>query len=214
MYYIIQGKNMKKIFKLTLLLTLLSNLLMAEILFDLNEQHFSNSLDGDGVLTKYSLPNVYVTTELRYSNSNAKYYPLSLGSTGGYRDSSFDIEFKSPMDNMRMSFDISFSLHNKVHTIQFIDTNGKVVTLGLRKAGNGFNFDGQKENLSLANDERIIATIKKTNNEFYININNSQLVKTYTVTGFSKLKFIKIDILGDIGPSVLSSLIKSFILLL
>ena len=194
---------MKKLLKFTLLVTLLTNLLTAEILFDLNDQHFSNSLDGDGISAKYSLPNVYITTKLKYENDR-----YSLRYTD---DASFDIELKNPLNDVRISFDMTYnfstSSYAEVHNIQFIDVDGEVVTLGLSGVGRGFNFDGHLSDLSLDYAERVIGTITKNGSEFEININNGDLVRTYTVARFSRLKFIKFDVLYDSGKDILDGII-------
>lgn len=194
---------MKKLLKTTLLFTLLTNLLTAEILFDLNEQHFSNALDANGVVGKYSLPNVYVTTQLRYDNGRYKLY--------GANNSSFDIELKNPLNTVNVSFDIEYNLNSnsygKIHNIQLIDINGEIVTLGLSGIGRGFNFDGHESDFTANGRTRILGTIRKTGTEFEININNGDLVRTYTVSRFSKLKFIKFDVLYDTGDDILDGII-------
>lgn len=183
---------MKNLFKSLLLLVLFSNALTAEILFDLNAQNFSNALDAKGVAGKYDLPSVYVTTDLKYDNN--KY------STYSNNDSSFDIELKEPLNTVMFTYDMQFSFDRELHVLQLIDVDGNIVTMGLSKQGNGFNFDGHESDYPLDGTKRMIIEIRKTGTEFSINLNNGDLERTYTVATFSKLKFIKLDVLKDNYP--------------
>jgi len=179
---------MKKILKSALLVTALTNLLTAGTIFDLQAQHFSNSNDGDGVAAKYDLPNVYVSTALKYING---FYTLVSTST-----QTMSVELKSPPANWSVSFDMSYYLNNQTHPIRFTSDTGRTITVTFKyyyiflngvKIYNGSSLDGS---------EAVTGTITKSGNTVTCTIAGF-VTKTITVSDFSNLKFVNVSLLHD-----------------
>ena len=180
---------MKKLLQSALLLTALSSALTAGTIFDLTAQHFSNSLDGDGVGARYDLPNVYVSTALQYTSG---LYALTSSDT-----QTMAVEIKTPPSNWSVSFDMSYFLSNDVHPIRLTSDTGKTITVSFFYNGialNGVNIYTNYDYLE--GTTAISGTITKNGNTVICQIAGF-VTKTITVSNFSKLKFVNVSLLRD-----------------
>ena len=180
---------MKKLLKSTLLLTALSSALTAGTIFDLSAQHFSNSLDGEGVGARYDLPNVYVSTALKYTAG--LYTPTTNRAT-----QTMAVEIKTPPSNWSVSFDMSYYLYTKVHPIRLTSDTGKTITVSFAKRKISLNAESISEPTNFYYRKEITGTITKSGNTVTCQI-AGYVTKTITVSNFSKLKFINVSLLLD-----------------
>ena len=181
---------MKKLLKSALLMTALSSALTAGTIFDLTAQHFSNSLDGDGVGARYDLPNVYVSTALKYIGG---YYAVT-----GYNTQTMAVEIKTPPSNWSVSFDISYFLSEQTHSIRLTSDSGKTIIVAFRY--NQIYLNGKviyTDQNTLEGRAPVSFTISKSGNTITL-ITNLKTEKI-TVSNFSKLKFLNISLLRDEG---------------
>jgi len=173
---------MKKLLKTALLLTAFTNLLNAEILFDLHAQHFSNVKDGNLEFGRYNLPKVYVSTAAK------NYY-------GSYETKDFIVEMKSPPAIWSVTFDLRARLYNNTRTLSFVADTGKTISVTFKY--NKIIFDGYEQSVSyMANRASISGTLTKEGNQVVLRV-NGYYKRTATVSNFAKLKLVKIPLSND-----------------
>jgi len=177
---------MKKLLKTALLATALTSLLTAGTIFDLSAQHFSNSLDGDGVGGRYDLPKCYVSTALKYVNGS---YNLTNGAT-----QNMAVEIKTPPSNWSVTFDMSYYLYDDTHQVRLTSDTGKTIIVAFRY--NQIYLNGTV----IYNDSNVLegrtpvsCTISKSGNT--VTVTTGLKTKAITVSNFSKLKFVNISVL-------------------
>ena len=166
----------KKALKLTLMLVSFSNLLTAEILFDLHAQHFSNVKDGDLEFGRYNLPKVYVSTAAR--NYHGVYF-------GG----DFKVDIKTPPTSWSVTFDLRAKLDTS-RTVKFISNDGTTipVTFGYYN----IKFMGTETSVSkMTHHASISGTLTKKGNQVVLRVNGSYQGEA-TVSNFPKLKKVEI----------------------
>ena len=180
---------MKKILKLTLLLATLSNLLVAQTIFDLSAQHFSNSIDAEGKGARYNLPKVYVSTALKYVDG---IYALTTSA-----GQPMDVEIKTPLSNWVVSFNMSYDIYDHIHPIRFTSDTGKTIIISFR--WNEIYLNGtrvlQDENL-LEKITNVVGSLSKNGNSVTLSV-NGYLTKTINVSNFAKLKFVSVSVVQE-----------------
>ena len=180
---------MKKIIKTALLATTLTSLLTAGTIFDLSAQHFSNSLDGDGVGGRYDLPKCYVSTALKYTNGT---YTL----TTSYATQNMAVEIKTPPADWSVSFDVSYFLYENTHQVRLTSDTGKTITVAFRYHTiylNGTSIYSSSHALEYRTP--VSCTISKSGNS--VTFTTGLTTKTIAVSNFSKLKFVNIALQQD-----------------
>jgi len=179
---------MKKILKLTLLVTLLTNLLTAETIFDLSQQHFANSLARKGVGARYNLPKVYVSTALQYANG--QYWVINASSQN------FQVEIKNAIDDWSVSYDMSYYLYNNHHPMRLTDATGKTFTVSF--AYNKIYVNSKVIYTSssyLEERTSAIVTLTKMGNKIQVSV--AGYTNALYDTNFGRLKFVTIDAQSD-----------------
>ena len=172
----------KKVLKLALMLVSFSNLLTAEILFDLHAQHFSNVKDGDLEFGRYNLPKVYVSTAAK------NYY-------GAYYQRDFTVEIKSPPASWSVTFDLRANLYSDDRTVSLVANTGKTISVTFKY--NKIIFDGYEQSVSnMGSDASISGTFTKEGNQVVLRV-NGYYKRVATVSDFPKLKMVKIPTTGD-----------------
>ncbi len=179
----------KKILTSALLVTALTNLLTAETIFDLHAQHFSNSLDGDGVGARYDLPEVYVSTALKYTSG-------LYAKTTSSASQTMAVEIKTPPANWSVSFDMSYYLYSYTHPIRLTSDTGKTITVSFKKGAIYLNGVSIYTSSSIDAREAMTGTITKSGNTVTCQIAGF-VTKTITVSNFSKLKFVSVSLLME-----------------
>ena len=180
---------MKKFLKFTLLVTAFINVLAAETIFDLHAQHFSNSLDGDGVGARYNLEKVYVSTALKYVDG--LYAPTNTSTQ------TMAVEIKTPPSNWSVSFDVSYALYSGNHPIRLTSDTGKTIHVSF-----GWNEIYLNGSVIYSRSDRlefrtaVSGTISKSGNTVTCSI-NGYVVEEIIVNNFSKLKFVNVSLLYD-----------------
>jgi len=173
----------KKVLKLALMLVSFSNLLTAEILFDLHAQHFSNVKDGGEEFGRYNLPKVYVSTAAK------NYY-------GVYYKKDFNVEIKNPPVSWSVTFDLRAKLTgSRTRTLSFVADTGKTISVAFKY--NKVIFDGHSETVGyIGNHASISGTLTKEGNQVVLRV-NGYYQRIATVSDFPKLKMVKIPTTGD-----------------
>lgn len=95
---------MKKYLKLTLLVTLFSNMLMADVVFDLGAQQLSNSVDGEYIDATYDAGDSIISTGLAHVDG---YYRAKDHRTGH-----FSVQVKQPQAQWAISFNMYIYIHS------------------------------------------------------------------------------------------------------
>jgi len=168
---------MKKLLKTALLLTAFTNLLNAEILFDLHAQHFSNVKDGHLEFGRYDLPKVYVSTAAK------NYY-------GTYGEKDFTVEMKNPPATWSVTFDLGIYLdHGRIFSLSFVSDTGKIISVTFKS--DKIIFGGYEQSVSYP--QSISATLTKEGNQATLRV-NGHYERTVTVSDFTTLKLVKIPI--------------------
>jgi len=191
----------KTLLKSTLAVLLFTGALSAGNIFDLHAQHFSNSIDGDGVGAKYDLPKVYVSTALKYENG---VYALTTSSA----TQTMSVEIKTPPVNWSVSFDVSYYLYyiDNSHPIRFTSDTGKTITVSFKRHEiylNGVKIYTNANYFEFR--EAITGTITKSGNTVTCTI-AGYVSKTITVSNFSKLKYVNVSLLHDNNYDYLNGL--------
>jgi len=110
---------MKKYLKVAFILLAFSNVLMADLVFNLGAQQFSNSVKGNFQDSTYDLPNSIVSTALKFDKGH--YIPNGSGS--------FKVELKKFFPKWAVTFDLNAYLYNRGMGVTLLGKDGKVVTL-------------------------------------------------------------------------------------
>jgi len=110
---------MKKYLKVAFILLACSNLLMADLVFNLGAQQFSNSVKGNFQDSTYDLPNSVVSTALKFDKGH--YIPYGSGS--------FKVELKKFFPKWAVTFDIDAYLYQRGTGLSLLGKDGKVLTL-------------------------------------------------------------------------------------
>jgi len=191
---------MKKLLTTALLTTALTSLLTAGTIFDLSAQHFSNSLDGDGVGGRYDLPKCYVSTALKYTNG---IYALTTSPAS----QTMAVEIKTPPSNWSVSFDMSYHIYgwaNVPHPVRITSDTGKTITVTFMS--DGIYLNGVRIYKKGFDDRYgISGTVTKTGNSVTCQI-AGYVIKTINIENFSKLKFVNVTLSYDNGNDYLNGL--------
>ncbi len=170
---------MNKALKVMAMVSLLSSSLFAEIVFNLEEQHFSKAIEGTYESARYELTDAYVSTNLKYIEG----VYLSDDSTG-----KFNVELKEPIESWSVSFDVWFYLSSKRRFIKLVDENGESAVVSFKSKD--INFDNKSVVSDLYSGERLTVGLLKNGDDIELSINGSK-VGTATKASFSKLKYIE-----------------------
>ena len=180
----------KKVLKLMLLVTALTNSLIGGIVFDLDRQQFSNSLNSNYKIYsragRYELPQVYVTVGMKYHH----------GFYEGGSGKSFNVEMKQPLLSWNVSMDILYNLYTKTHTTRFTSDTAEAIQLSFSKGKVYFNGNAVFNLPTNRNSHTFSITVSKYNDTVSLRINGS-MSTTITVPNFSKLKFVNAAVLYD-----------------
>ena len=152
-----------------------SNLLTAEILFDLHAQHFSNVKDGGEEFGRYNLPKVYVSTAAR--NHFGTYYRRE-----------FSVELKSPPASWSVTFDLRANIRDNPRTLSFVANTGKTISVTFREGKILFNGHSETENIyDLDFHASISGTLTKEGNQVVLRVNGFYK-RMAMMSDFPKLK--------------------------
>ena len=153
---------MKRILKATLLATLLSSSLMAEMVFDLRAQQFSNSLEGKFKDSTYDVGKSIVSTGLAYVDGS---YRPKAGEIDGIR-----VRVKEPKPNWSVTFEMYSYLDTDGFGVTLQDPDGHAINLAF---GRGYiAVDGETKSLSsLYRSETFNCSIEKQEEGIKIVIN-------------------------------------------
>ena len=157
---------MKKYLKFTLLMTLLSNLLVADVVFDLGAQQLSNSVDGDYIDATYDAGDSIVSTGLAQVNG---YYRAKE-----YRTGHFSVQVKQPKTQWAVSFNMYVYLaFNRADgsSITLTSSNGQAINIYIEREH--IAVEGTTLDTGLSGGEVISGTIQKNGNNIDIIINGS-----------------------------------------
>ena len=177
---------MKKFFIKGLIGVLLASVaLKAEIIFDLQAQHFSTAIEGKYKGARYELPKVYVSTNLAYSNGS--YFP---NDDLGY----FNIEIKEPLKDWAISLDSYGYIDNEKRTIQLISESGK--SINITYGGRSIKFDNNNSVYSLSGHHRITTNIVQNGNNIELYF-NAKKIATANKPEFGRLKYVNIQMIVE-----------------
>ena len=186
---------MKRILKATLLTTLLFSPLMADMVFDLRAQQFSNSLEAKFKDSTYDVGDSIVSTALAYVNG---YYRAQTYGIGGIQ-----VRVKEPKPNWSITFDMYGYLEYDGVGVMLQDPDGHAINLAF-----GWKYialDGEKKVIdSFYRSEQINCVIQKQGNTIDIVI-NGQYKFTTTKEKFD-LSYVNITLSGSETPDKLNSL--------
>jgi len=173
-------------------LLLSSTVLNAEILFDLQAQHFSKALEGNFEGARYDLPQSFVSTNLKYEDG--KY---TTKDNGGY----FKVEIKEPKSDWSVSLDVWYYMYyaSRGRSIKLISNNGQSIDVFF--SYKNITFDGKKVVSNLYDYERIsVGFIQDGDNiELYI---NGAKVGTAVRSAFGELKFVEAQLVNNTGSTM------------
>ena len=110
---------MKKHLKLAFITLACTNLLMADMVFNLGAQQFSNSVEGNFKDSTYELDKTIVSTALKFD----KGHYISDGS------GSFKVELKEPQPKWGVTFDMNSYLYDRGLGVTLLGKEGQVLTL-------------------------------------------------------------------------------------
>lgn len=190
---------MLKFWKSTLLVMLFANVLMAETIFDLGAQHFSNSIDGNGEGARYDLPKVYVSTPLKYESGH-------YGRTTSDSSQKLDIEIKTPLSTWSVSFDMSYYLNSNIHPIRFTSDTGKTIIISFEWNEIFLNGSSVYQNYNrLEQRTEVVGTLSKNGDSVTLSV-NGYFTQTVNISNFSKLKFISVSLVKDYGTDIMNGL--------
>ena len=163
----------------------LSSLSFAEILFDLQQQHFSNSLKSEVIASKYEVPNCYVTTNLNLKSDTYNYQGAGH----------FHIELKEAMQTWNMTFDVRISVEY-TDSITLYDEDGKSFIISFRDRKIYFdNKEAYTVNYYYMTGD---IQLNRSGSEITLKINGSDIATTEGLS-FGKLKIMqtKFNYAGD-----------------
>ena len=190
---------MKKFLKFTLLVAAFTNVLVAETIFELTAQHFSNSIDGNGAGARYDLSKTYVSTALKYESGH---YTRTTSSSS----QKLDVEIKTPLSDWAVSFDMSYYLSSENHPIRFTSDTGKTIIVSFEY--NEIFLNGTlvySNNSRLERRTEVIGTLEKSGNSVRLSV-NGYFTQTINVSNFSKLKFVSVSLLHDNYDDIMNGL--------
>ena len=151
---------MKKYLKLFFVILTCTNLLMADMVFNLGAQQFSNSIEGKFKDSTYDLDKTIVSTPLKFDNGH--YIPNVSGS--------FKVELKEPRAKWGVTFDMDCFLDRRGFGVTLLGKEGNVLTLFF--SNKKISIDGKvikDENLS--GYEKIIGSLQSNSKAITIVIN-------------------------------------------
>jgi len=112
---------MGKYFKYMIVSVLLSNLLMADVVFDLGAQQFSNSVEGNYEDSTYDVGVAIVSTSMAYVEG--AYLPKAT-STGN-----FSVQIKDPKPQWAVSVNMYNYLYSDGSSITLLGKNGQTTAI-------------------------------------------------------------------------------------
>jgi hypothetical protein len=157
---------MKKYLKIALITMACSNLLMADMVFNLGAQQFSNSIEGKFKDSTYDLDKTIVSTPLKFDKGH--YVPNESGS--------FKVQLKEPHLKWAITFDMDSFLSGRGFGITLLGKEGDVLTLF-------FSFHKISVNAKIIEDEtfqhakKIIGSIESDGNIIKVIINGKHSFK-------------------------------------
>jgi hypothetical protein len=175
---------MKKYLKIALITMACSNLLMADMVFNLGAQQFSNSIEGNFTDSTYDLDNSIVSTPLKFDKGH--YIPNESGS--------FKVQLKEPQSKWGITFDMNSFLNIRGSGITLLGKEGDVLTLF-------FSFRKVSVNGQIIKDDsfqyakKIIGSIESDGNIIKVIINGKHSFKIEK-SNF-KLAYIEVNLGTD-----------------
>ena len=175
---------MNKIIKSTLLTTLLSSTLMAEVVFDLGAQQLSNAEDGVYKMSSYDVGKSIVATGL--VSSNGVYQP-KVGNRGG-----MSVQLKEPKPKWGVTFSMYCYLYSDGCGVTLLSKDGASINISLD--ANYLSIDGNKtQSNQFYSATDIYGSIQQLPNSDDISININGFKDIITKPNF-KLAHINIGI--------------------
>jgi hypothetical protein len=151
---------MKKYLKMALITMACSNLLMADMVFNLGAQQFSNSIEGNFTDSTYDLDNSIVSTPLKFDKGH--YIPNGSGS--------FKIQLKESKSKWGVIFDIDSYLNVRGFGVTLLGKEGN--TLSLFFSNTKISVNGQVvEDSAFGGDKKIVGSIQSDGNTINVLIN-------------------------------------------
>jgi hypothetical protein len=151
---------MKKYLKMALITMACSNLLMADMVFNLGAQQFSNSIEGNFKDSTYDLDNTIVSTSLKFDKGH--YIPNVSGS--------FKIQLKELKSKWGVIFDIDSYLNIRGFGVTLLGKEGNILTLFF--SNKKISVNGQViEDNAFGGSKKIIGSIRSDGNTIKVLIN-------------------------------------------
>jgi hypothetical protein len=151
---------MKKYLKMALITMACSNLLMADMVFNLGAQQFSNSIEGNFKDSTYDLDNTIVSTPLKFDKGH--YIPNVSGS--------FKIQLKELKSKWGVIFDIDSYLNIRGFGVTLLGKEGNILSLFF--SNKKISVNGQViEDSAFGGNKKIIGSIQSDGNTIKVLIN-------------------------------------------
>jgi len=152
--------------KLTLIILATSNFLMADMVFNLGGQQFSNSIEGKFKDATYDLPETTVSTSLKFDNGH--YIPNHSGS--------FKVQLKKPKAKWGVTFDVDAYLSTRGFGVTLMSKEGRIVTIFFSQ--NKISVSGKViEEKSFNGHKKIIGSIESDGKTIDIIFNGKYIFK-------------------------------------
>ena len=171
----------KSILKSAVVMVALSGMSFAGVVFDLQQQHFFNSLKTEVIASKYELPNVYVTTNLNLKSDTYNYQ----NRTGGH----FHIELKEALSIWNMTFDLDIWFTNN-DSITLYDVSGKSFVIAFKDERGGKLYFDNKEVYTANYNIKGSIQLVRNGTEIVLKINGSDIATTEGLS-FGQLKTVQ-----------------------
>ena len=156
----------KYLTKLTLITLASSNLLFADMVFNLGGQQFANSVEGKFKDATYDLPHTIVSTSLKFDNGH--YIPNESGS--------FKVQLKNPKAKWGVTFDVNTFLNIRGFGVTLMSKEGRIVTIFFSK--NKISVSGKViEEKSFNVHKKIIGSIESDGKTIDIIFNGTYTFK-------------------------------------
>jgi hypothetical protein len=185
---------MKLVLTAILWITLLSSSLMAEMVFDLRAQQFSNSLDGKFKDSTYDVGKSIMSTGLAYIDGS--YRPKS-GQIGGVQ-----VRVKEPKPKWSITFDMYSYLYTDGFGVTLQDAEGHAINLAFMRYG--IAVDGKKQKTGYYGHQTFNCSIEKEEENVKIVING---LYTFAIKKKNfNLSYINISLSGVDGGDVVDKI--------
>ena len=183
---------MNKIIKATLLTTLLSSTLMAEVVFDLGAQQLSNAQDGVYKMSSYDVGESIIATGM--ISTNGVYKPKAANRGG------MSVQVKEPKENWGVTFSMYCYLYSDGCGVTLLSKDGASINITMVNTLISIDDKKIKPTTKFYNATDIYGSIQQIKNSNDISININGYKHTISKPDF-KLAHIDIGISGLEGTN-------------